>query len=446
MQTKPSPISTIKAAAAPLLYAGLLVVTLTTGACTKSKVSAPRTQSPDRVNLNDFVDLDADQNNATQSVQADSGSDSTVAKSPPNTTPNTSKLAPSVDGLTLTSSNKPADSVDAQVPVYATQSAAIGSLSLLDAKVGDVNGKPIFTNSFFEPIEDRLVQESTRLNLVNWRRSAAQTISNRLDGIIADELLRAEALASLTPTQRVGLQAFLNNFRTNLLSENLGSSQLAKRRIQQEEGVTLDEALRQKEVDTLVQLTLIQEVNRRVNVSWRDIKQRYERDIDKFSPPPTAVFLVIRTFKDDADTINQIQSSLDNGTDFAEIASSKLNNYNTDGQGQHSALITESYEKTAFFGPESLNNAARTLTVGDSVGPIELGSSIYWIKLIDISQENVTLYDAQLQIQRDLTFERRKAAQTQYLGRLQERAKISSRDEVLIRLIQIAEQRYGPKS
>ena len=441
MQTKPSPISLIRPAISLAICAGFLTCSLTISACTKSKVSAPRTQSPDRVQLIDFVNQDPNSAQTTSDSPPVNDNPSVAATATKNKTPNSSS-----DGLTLTSSNKSASSIDTPVPVYATPDPTNGSLSLLDAKVGDVNGKPIFTNSFFEPIEDRLVQESTRLNLPNWRRSAAQTISNRLDGIIADELLRAEALASLTPTQRVGLQAFLNNFRTNLLSENLGSSQLAKRRIQQEEGVTLDEALRQKEVDTLVQLTLIQEVNRRVNVSWRDIKQRYERDIDKFSPPPTAIFYVIRTFKDDADTINQIQSSLDNGTDFAEIASSKLNNYNTEGQGQHSALITESYEKTAFFGPDILNKAARALTLGDSAGPVELGSSVYWIKLTDISQESVTLYDAQLQIQRDLTYERRKDAQKQYLDRLQERAKISSREEVLIRLIQIAEQRYGPTS
>ena len=320
------------------------------------------------------------------------------------------------------------------------------SLELLDAKIGDVNGKPIFTNSFFGPIEDRLIAEAARLPMNQWRQRAGKTIVDRLDGMIADELLRAEAITALTPNQRVGLQAFLSNFRDNLLSENMGSSQLANRRIKQQQGKTLDEALEQKEIDTLVQLTLIQEVNRRVNVSWRDIKQRYERDIDQFSPPPTATLRVIRTFADDTAKQTQIQETLDSGTDFLKVAAGPLNNYNSDADGMLATVIEETYKTTEFFGIDSLNEAIQKLSIGDSAGPIVAGSSIYWVKLMSIEETSISLYDAQLKIQQDLTLERRKEARDEYLGRLMERARVSSRDEVLRRLLEIAEERYGPLS
>lgn len=438
MKTNPYPISPKVAG----LCTTLLCSSLILGGCAKAKIAGPRTQNPDRIVIDDFIDAKVE-NTAQEQTPSDLANNESNSSHTREVTPSPSE---SLDGLTLTAEPE-ASSPIAVTPQTSTttQLTYDGSLSLLDAKVGDVNGKPIFTNSFFDPIEDRLIAESARLTPTQWYRSAGQTIANRLDGIIADELLRAEALASLTPTQRVGLQAFLSNFRNNLLSQNLGSAQLASRRIQQDEGVTLDEALRQKEVDTLVQLTLITEINRRVNVSWRDIKQRYERDIDLFSPPPTANFRVIRAFSSDTDTVVQITTQLNDGVAFLKIAASPLNNFNTDSDGYHTVLIEDSFENTKFFGADILNEKTQQLSIGESVGPIELGSTLYWIRLMDIEQESISLYDAQLQIQRDLNIERRREAQVEYFDRLRSRAKISSRDEVLLRLLEIAEDRYGPQ-
>ena len=431
MKTKPYPIAMKSACVcSSFLCASMLLV-----GCTGSKVKGPRSENLEHVRLNDFV-------NENTTEQA--------ASSPPRTS-STTQETPAIreipsDGITLTArppSFEPATEPTTSIsPVHSSTNR---SLKLLDAKIGDVNGKPIFTNSFFEPIEDRLLTEASRLSGDQWLRSAHKLILNRLNGIITDELLRSEALTSLTPNQRVGLQAFLSNFRNDLLSKNLGSSQLASRRIQQEQGVTLDQALQQKEIDTLVQLTLIQEVNKRVNVSWRDIKQRYEHDIDKYSPPPTAIFYVVRAFSDNAEKIATIQTKIDAGENFVAIAASKLNNYNTETQGLHSVVIEESFETTNFFGPDALNEQTQQLSMGQVAGPINLSSTVYWVKLIEIKQDSVSLYDAQLQIQRDLTYERRTKARNDYLARLIERAKVSSRDEVLMRLLEIAEERYGPQ-
>jgi hypothetical protein len=413
--------------------------------CNNTKVAGPRTAAPEPLTMSDFV--------ATEAIPTQQPEQPQSPSSAPTSSQATTSAALSRrqgDGLTLAGVGTGPRPVQIPSPTQsspgdASPSSQARPLQLLDAKVGDVNGKPIFTSSFFATIEDRLLAEAGRLPLNEWRGSAGRIIAQRLDGIIADELLRAEALAALTPTQRVGLQAFLGNFRDNLLSENLGSSQLASRRILERDGITLDEALRQKEVDTLVQLTLIREINRRVNVSWRDIKQRYEREIDQFAPPPTAVLRVIRAFGDETEKIQQITTKLGEGDDFASIAAGPLNNYNTDADGVLKVLLTKPFEETEFFGPEALNEATRTLQRGEWSGPVEVGSSIYWILFEDLEQESVSLYDAQLQIQRDITYERREEAKQQYFARLQERARVSTRDQVLMRLFEIAEQRYAPR-
>ncbi len=431
----------------PLLICSLWAAAAVLSAgCGYNKVAGPRSESLERLSMNDFQAVDAPPAPAPDSTDAVLEPPTVVPLRDANGDITINRPGVTARPVEIRNPRSPTDMSPTDIPVGEDQpQRAQRPLQLLDAKVGDVNGKPIFTSSFFAPIEARLLAEADRLSMNEWRGSAGRIIAQRLDGIIADELLRAEALAALTPTQRVGLQAFLSNFRDNLLSENLGSSQLATRRIQEREGLTLDEALKQKEVDTLVQLTLIREINRRVNVSWRDIKQRYERDINEFSPPPTAVLRVIRAFKDDTASVELIQTRLESGEDFAAIAAdSNLNTFNTDQDGMLKKQIQGSFEETAFFGPAELNQATQALQMGEQAGPLELGSSLYWIKLVDMEQVSTSLYDAQLKIQRDITFERREEAKRQYFARLEDRARVSTRDEVLIRLFEIAEQRYAP--
>ena len=326
-----------------------------------------------------------------------------------------------------------------------TITSGAGGLEFLDAKVGDISGHPIYVSSFFEPIQDRLIaigQQSQDID--SWRNAAGKIINARLNGIIYDELLRAETLAALTPQQRVGLQSFLKDFRSNVLSENLGSKELANRRYLEEEGITLDEALRQKELDTLVGLTLYQEINRRINISWRDIKQRYERDIDKYQPPPTVTLQVIMVREPEGEAVDSITNRLNAGEDFSAIAETIENNFLNDTNGKIERELTEPFKQTKFYGPQAMNEAAWTLGVGEWTGPVLIGSNNVWIKYISRVQESMTLYEAQLEIQRELTQERRLIERQAYLEDLMERARVSSAEEIMFRLLYIAEQKYGP--
>jgi len=317
-------------------------------------------------------------------------------------------------------------------------------LDFLDAKVGDINGHPIYVTSFFAPIEARLRSLSERESARAWQQSMFEIVKTRLDSIIFDELLRSETLAGLSPEQRVGLQSFLQQFRDDLLSQNLGSEQLANRRLQETQGLTLDQALRQKELDTLVSLTLHQKINRRVNVSWRDIQNRYERERERFNPPPTAVLRVIRLLGADETEIRAVTERLEGGEPFADIAASDINTFNTDEGGVHEVLIEDSLETTEFFAPDALNDAIRALEPGAWSGPITLGTASFWVEFVELRRESTPLYEAQLTIQRELTQERRARERAKYLADLIERAKVSSREEILLRLISVAQRLYAP--
>lgn len=312
-------------------------------------------------------------------------------------------------------------------------------LALIEAKVGDINGKPIYVTSFFEPIEARLTAESERLRLAAWRQTALAIIKERLDGIIMDELLRAEALAALSEQQRQGLRAFLSNFRRDTLSKNLGSAQLASQR-----GQNLDDTLREKEIETLVNLTLYQEISKRVNVSWRDIQQRYERDIDTYNPPPTAVFRLLRVVTDPG-AVETMDARVQGGEPFEALASEDINTFRASDGGLVRSEFDGPFDEGEFFGSDELNEKARTLEVEQIAGPFELGTYTCWLKLEAIEQESVSLYDAQLAINTELQVERRGQTRREYFERLFERARVSNYETLMIDLLSVAEDRYGPE-
>lgn len=333
-------------------------------------------------------------------------------------------------------------------PTPSTRATPAGEPVLLNAKVGDLNGRPIFADEFLLPIADRLRAEATRMRPQEWLRFASEQVYRRVQEVLRDELLRSEALASLSPEVRQqGLRGFIESVRTELVSQRGGSEQLVRRDIRETKGLTLEQELRDRQESALVYQAVRTELLSRVNISWRDIVQRYERDIELYNPPPSAVFRVIRVRTDDTESVDAVRTMLDAGTPFAEVASSEHNGSNpTEGGLQTELLSADGYTETEFFGPEALNELAWGLSPGSWGGPVEFGSFTAWLMLDRIETTSVSLYDAQLQIADDLLQERLLEEQNRYITRLVERARVTGIEDLTIRLLEIAADRYGPRT
>lgn len=314
---------------------------------------------------------------------------------------------------------------------------------LLDGKVGDINGRPIFASAFFEPIEGRLRAEAAEMNRDAWLRSAAGIIQDELRGQITDELLRAEALSKLSVEEKAGLRRFLEGVRTNLLSRNLGSRQLAARRLQREQGLTEEEYLKQREERALVRFTVQQEISDRINVSWRDIVRRYQRDAEIYNPDPIARYRLIRIDSGDDGGRAQVEAALAGGT-IIDIAESDLNTWTVDPGGLREVDAAGGLESVSLLNSEEINAAARSLAPGGTAGPIELGSSLMWVHLEGVESETVELYDAQLPIAEQIRSERTNRELQRYIDRLLGRASVTDIDRMLVRLLGIAADRYAP--
>lgn len=347
----------------------------------------------------------------------------------------------------------PREATQASAPTAALPPPTpVGLPTFIDAKVGDVNGKPVYASAVFdtgsltqEAIGPRLAAEAKRTSFRQWQDFAARQIGNWLSLFVTDELLRAEALANLSPEEKQGFGAFIERLQRDLQRQRGGSRAQTSRSLEQTEGITLDQWRRRQEDVELVRLQLSERVVRRVNVSYRDIEQRYGQQIDRFNRPPVAVFRLVQVFKDRPADVEAFREKLASGAPFAELAATKLNFNKPDTGGVEERELKGDFASTTFFANEQINAAAQKLSPGEVVGPIETSASMAWLKLEEVRTRAQSLYDAQLQIEDEIRRSRREREQDRYLSMLRGRTSMTDLDAMLERLLAIAQQRYYPQ-
>ncbi|MCC7387517.1 MAG: peptidyl-prolyl cis-trans isomerase [Phycisphaerales bacterium] len=311
-------------------------------------------------------------------------------------------------------------------------------LTLVDAKVGDLNGLPILAGDWLEPMGARLRAESAGKTREQWRKFAAEAIEQELVGDLRDELFLSEARSSLTAQQKAGLRVFLKRFEKDVVRGSYGSQTLADEQLRQRSGFGLDEALRERERAALIQTQVQQKVWDRVQVPQRDLVLAYEKDYAKYNPKARAVFRQIRVSSGEAGTVREFGERLASGGAFAEVAADERNGTPEETVREFEGSLAE----TELYGREDLQAAAASLEPGQMAGPIDTGSFTYWIYLDRIERESHALYEVQRELRDQLTAERREEEARRYLLQLFERAGIAGLDELVFRLVFIAERWY----
>ncbi len=333
----------------------------------------------------------------------------------------------------------------APTPAWSSAPADRDNGELVDALVGQINGRPVFASEFFAPMDARLRAESRTLEPRDWVRSAQQQIRAALFERMRDELLLAEFQASLTPEQRLGVLAFVETLRSNLVSENFGSEELAKRRLLEEEGVTIEDKLKAQRDRELIRAQITRILSNRAYVPWREVMLAYERDPNRFAPPAKAVLRMIRVPETDAERTERVREALERTEPFEEVAA-RESAFNASLGGLYEVTLDQrDYATAKVFGDEELNAKAQALSEGEITGPFVHRGSNVWLMLVSIdAPPPKTLYDEQLAIHGELRAERLAEEEGRYFRELIERASISNFDEMERRLLQIAVDRYFP--
>lgn len=327
--------------------------------------------------------------------------------------------------------------------VRAVDPAPRPATHLVDELVGQINGRPIYAHAFFEPMRERLAREAQTMREREWLVSARKQIQQSVADRLRDDLLLAEFQSTLTPEQRLGVLAFVETVREGLISGNLGSESLANQRLREAEGLTLDEKVKDVTERRFILEQLRNSIGNRVQVSFRDVRRAYEQNIEKYRPPPVAVFRIILVPRSDAARVGRIESALAAGEDFTAIAK-RESAWKPSEQNLHSVVLkTGSLAEEPIFGPKPLNEAARGLTPGGRTSRVDVDASVYWVLLERIEQPpGKSLYEAQLEIERELLVQREEEERIRYFDGLLSRGSYSDVQKMIEKLLIFAAKEH----
>jgi len=362
-------------------------------------------------------------------------------------------------------------------PAANTDQTAVSteSATLVDAKIGEINGRPIRVEDLLGPLGDRLSQTARERRLQpgdwlliqraqppgnrevsreDWLALVDRLIRMQLGLILQDELLAAEARASMKPEQRAGLRQFAKEM-TEIKRRSLGGSRAELERQLRANKQNEQHFGKDIEAQVLVRMQLEEKVENRSRPSWRDVQRYYQRNREIFQPPAIARFRMIIVPAANTEAVQSIQAALDKGEPFTQVASLPINEWNASEGGLFGEGKTEiagPFTSAEPFAFDSWNEAARKLTPGKfTLQPVSRVDStgatvLTWLCLESLNERARPLSDAdvQLSITQRLRDSAIDAARTTYIRRLVQRATYSDLETMTHTLVDIAADRYWP--
>ncbi|MEO1583827.1 MAG: hypothetical protein AAFR96_04545 [Planctomycetota bacterium] len=328
-----------------------------------------------------------------------------------------------------------------------------GEAIVLDAKVADVNGRPIIASVFLEDLMPRLrAATQTAPSVAAWRAEALQIIQQKLFLTVRDEVLYREAQASLPPEVRaIGLRNFLGQYRERIRLLNSGSVTQAERRLQEQYGQSLDEFLESQQRQQLIAQRLNDLSDSYAPVTWADVQNEYARRIDEFQPRPVVFGRMILP-PGEAEA-GSVLARLKAGEPFAAIAEDReLNRYRPGSGGlidDDGTEVEGERSEMRLVGFESLNASLVGLEPGAWAGPIEyMGDREGFVMLDRLEQPpGRTLEDGrlQLELEAEIDWRRRQAARDRLVAELLNDAGfgLARQREIAVELREIAQARLA---
>jgi hypothetical protein len=326
---------------------------------------------------------------------------------------------------------------------------APGDAFVVDALVGQINGRPIFAEEFFEPLADRLRaigrDAATRTAFV---QQALPIIRLDLERRVDQALYLAEAEAALSPEERRGLRFWLAELQGQTVARRGGSRAEADLRLRTEENRTLEEEIQRMRDEGLQSKLIREEILPRVIVSKYEIEREYERRYDEFNPPPSTTIerLIVRQSRED--TIEAVNARLEQGESILEIADELV----AAGDGIRSELGQFAVRPAGLSESEAVSELFRRFTegweqVGDWGGPMSGTRSVSWFFVSRVDEQpGRPLFDEDVQRILKAELRNRKIAEElgRYEARLRQESIVSEEQEMLRTLLEIAVRRYGP--
>ncbi|MAE62983.1 MAG: hypothetical protein CMJ18_01820 [Phycisphaeraceae bacterium] len=336
---------------------------------------------------------------------------------------------------------RPRAQVRTEAPADAARDDDDPESMVVDAMVGQVNGKPIYVSSVYESIEDQLEQLGQDLPRLVFRARARELIYGELNKIVTEHLLLGEAERELTPPQQAMLRNVLKELREQRIREwGLGSPARATDRLLEKTGMDLDDKIEEDRQALLIKNYLTQKLSPKVSVSRRDIERYYNEHLDEFRSPAGRMIRLIRVNRKEHE--KKIARLLEEGQPFEEVASLKINISRPERGGLfHDKPITGDKP----FAIEALNEAIVDLGPGEHSPPIQVGTrTSMWVFVESVSQGGgKSLKEAQLEIHDKLRFQQIQDLTMAYHADLRETGSYDDLSEMASTLVQVAMTRFA---
>jgi len=313
----------------------------------------------------------------------------------------------------------------------------------VDALVGQINGKAIYADDFLKGMADRLIQLGRATDRVAARRELIRQVSERFDQEVNNRLIISEAESSIPPEAREGLFQWLRQLQEQEIASRGGTRSAASASLQDQFDMSVEQFLERRKNEALANDLLRKRIEPRAIVTWRDIERAYEKARDQYNPGATITLGRIALLTaDDGAKIDEVKAQFASGATFTEVAQ-RLGLAN-DGEWIKQQLGEKGIDGLTDLRVE-VRNALKGLSVGEVSEAFTLGSTTVWVSVLGTDQpEARSLFDpdVQLRLRAELQNQRRFQEQSKYFEALRSRWISDDIDQMRIRLVDIALQRY----
>ncbi len=362
----------------------------------------------------------------------------------------TEGIAIEVDGRATTAqqsevTSKRADGtteVDQVTPLEVARVLEPGQSWPVECLVGQVNGRPVFADAFFEPIEDQIIVATAMRDRSEARRALIETVRRQFKQTVDSELIVAEAESKLSAEQQQGLFAWIKTMQEETIAERGGSRAAAEASLEAEDAQTLDEFVQQTRDVMLARRLINERIAPRTIVAWRDVEQEYARRKAEFNPQPMIIIGRIRlNVTTDAAMVTQVKESIAAGKTFSAIALElKLPD---GGRWNRFDLPPEGIKGTQLG--DALKERLDGLAIDAMSEPLLQPGFITWLTVMTIDQpvaRSIFDREVQLQLQAELKSRRTIIERERYISTLRSRWVTDDIGEMERRLLEIAVERY----
>ena len=312
----------------------------------------------------------------------------------------------------------------------------------VDAMVGHINGEAVYADQIFDVnLIAQLESFGRRFDGDAFKENASGVIQDRLQGIIINKLILGEAERNLKENQRFQIDGRIQAEREELLRfYGQGSLAKAKAEFRKDREKELDRHLVEFREELVIGTYIRSKVMPKIVVNQRDVERYYADNIEKFQKPDQRIIRLMIA-KDEAST-EQIKQRLGKGQAFEKVAADpEINLYNPTNGGIFNNGKPNPGNNV--LSDKTVNDALLKLNNGEHAGPIESGSRVFFVQVVElIPGHGTSLPEAQIGIEQLLrTSQFEKQALRFRLGLLK-RGSYSNPSEMGDKLLAIAQSRY----